>query len=457
MARHVPDTGAGRAGDDAPGTRFDVVQGGLDLPLPLVRRVRQKFRAPREASIRDAVAREMRKLDGRVRAGMSVAVGVGSRGVARIAEIARAVVDELKARGTRPYIVPAMGSHGGATPEGQLEVLAGYGVTPEAMGVPVAASMETSLLGRTAAGFPVYFSRAALEADAVLPINRVKVHTSFHGRVESGLCKMLVIGYGKQRGASEIHRRGFDDFHEVIPAAAELILETVNVLGGVATVENAQEDVALLEVVLRERILEREPELLQMSRELMARILFDRIDVLVVDYLGKNISGAGMDPNITRRYSARHLSDPGNPQKIVVLRLTELTHGNACGLGVADVTTRAVVENIDYQKFWTNIITSTELEGGRTPIWMPTDREAIALALATCNRVEPETARLVRIQDTLHLEELWVSEALWQAEGVGRADLEPLGEPQPLAFAPDGHLADLPLPRARHGRAPWQD
>lgn len=435
---------------------FSVVQGGLDIPLPPVRRIRQRFRAPQEAPVRDAIAREMRKLDGRIRAGMTVAVGVGSRGVARIAEIARAVVDELKARGARPYVVPAMGSHGGATPEGQLQVLAGYGVTPETMAVPFAASMETVLLGKTADGFPVYFSQAALEADAVLPINRIKAHTNFHGPVESGLCKMLVIGYGKQKGAGEIHRRGFDVFHEVIPTAARLVLEKVNVLGGVASVENAHEDVARLEVVPRERILDREPELMQMSRELMARIPFDRLDVLVVDYLGKNISGAGMDPNITRRYSARHLDDPGNPQKIVALRLTELTHGNACGLGTADVTTRAVVENIDYQKFWTNIITSTELEGGKTPIWMPNDHDAIALAVATCNRVDPTAARLVRIQDTLHLEEMWVSEALWQADGVGRSDLEPLGEPRPMAFAPDGHLADLPLPSYRHGRAAWQ-
>ncbi len=434
---------------------FNVVDGGLALPLPRVRRIRQRFDARREAPVKDAVAREMKVFDGRIRPGQTVAVGVGSRGVARIAEITRAAIDELKARGAKPYVVPAMGSHGGGTPEGQMEVLAGYGVTPETMGVPFRAEMETVQIGVTPGGFPVNQSKAALEADFLLPVNRVKVHTDFHGPVESGLCKMLVIGYGKHTGAAVIHKRGFDTFHETIPAAARLLLDTGKVLGGIASVENAREDVARIEAVPAERILAREPELLQMSRDLMARIPFDRLDVLVVDYLGKNISGAGMDPNVTGRYSVRHIQDPRNPQKLVVLRLTELTHGNACGLGLADVTTRAVLENIDYQKYWTNIITSTELGGGKTPIWMMTDREAVALAVATANRVEPATARLVRIESTLHLEEMWVSESLWQADGRGRADLEPLSEPQAMPFTAEGHLADLPLPTFRHGLAAW--
>ncbi|HEX7125682.1 MAG TPA: lactate racemase domain-containing protein [Thermodesulfobacteriota bacterium] len=434
---------------------FNVVDGGLDLPLPEVRRIRQRLDATREAPVRDAVAREMKVFDGRIRPGQTVAVGVGSRGVARIAEITRAVVDELKARGAKPYVVPAMGSHGGGTPEGQMEVLAGYGVTPETMGVPFRAEMDTVQIGVTPGGFPVHQSKAALEADFLLPVNRIKVHTDFHGPVESGLCKMLVIGYGKHTGAAVIHKRGFDTFHETIPAAARLILDTGKVLGGIATVENAREDVARIEAVPAERILAREPELLKMSRDLMATIPFGRLDVLVVDYLGKDVSGAGMDPNVTGRYSVRHIQDPRNPQKLVVLRLTERTHGNACGLGLADVTTRAVLENIDYQKYWTNIITSTELGGGKTPIWMMNDRDAIALAVATANRVEPATARLVRIESTLHLEEMWVSESLWQTEGQGRAGLEPLSDPQPMAFTAEGHLADLPLPAFRHGLAAW--
>jgi hypothetical protein len=375
--------------------------------------------------------------------------------VARIAEVARGVVDELTRRGARPFVVPAMGSHGGATPEGQLEVLASYGVTPEAMGVPFDASMDTVELGRTPSGFPVHMGRAAAQADAVLPVNRVKVHTDFHGPVESGLCKMLVIGFAKQRGARLAHKQGFDRFHELVPEAARLVLGTGKVLGGVATVEHAGEDVARLEVVPPEAILEREPQLLEESRRLMPKIPFDRLDVLVVDHLGKDISGAGMDPNVTGRYTVRHIVDPRNPQKLVVLRLTERTHGNACGLGLADVTTRAVVENVDFQKYWTNIITSTELGGGKTPIWMTNDRQAIALALATANRAEPASARLVRLHSTLHLEEMSVSEALWEAEGRLSPGLEALGRPEPMRFTADGHLADLPLPTFRHGLAAW--
>ena len=434
---------------------FSIAEGGLSFPLPKWRRVAQTIEAPRMDSIPEAVAREMRKIEQRVRPGMSVAVGVGSRGVARLAEIVRAVLAELKRLGARPFIVPAMGSHGGATPEGQLEVLAGYGVTPQSMDVPFDPTMETVQLGTTSTGMPVHWSRAALRADAVLPINRVKAHTDFHGDVESGLSKMLAIGFGKQKGAATVHRRGFDTFHEVVPETARLVFEKVNVLGGVASVENALEDVAHLEAVPGDRIAAREPELMRLSRTLMPRIPFDSLDVLVVDYLGKDVSGMGMDPNITGRYSVRHLVDPRNPKKLAVLRLTERTHGNACGLGVADLTTRAVVENIDYQKYWTNVVSSTELTNGKTPIWVPDDRSAIALAILTAPRTDPLAPRLVRIESTLHLREMWVVEALWQSDGRGQPLLRPLAEPCEMQFTADGRLADLPPPRGSNGRAPW--
>jgi len=436
---------------------FRIVEGGLSFPLPKWRRIAQSFDAPRVDSIPEAIAREMRKLEGRVRPGMSVAVGVGSRGVARLAEIVRATVTGLKRLGTRPFIVPAMGSHGGATAEGQMEVLAGYGVTPQSMDVPFDPSMETVQLATTASGMPLYWSRAALRADAVLPVNRVKAHTDFHGEVESGLSKMLAIGFGKQKGAATVHRRGFDTFHEVVPETARLVFEKVNVLGGVASVENALEDVSHLEVVPGDRIASREPELMRLSRSLMPRIPFDRLDVLVVDYLGKDISGMGMDPNVTGRYAVRHIVDPRNPKKLAVLRLTELTHGNACGLGVADVTTRAVVENVDYQKYWTNVVASTELTNGKTPIWVPDDRSAIARAIATAPRTDPLAPRLVRIESTLRLHEMWVAEALWQSDGRSQPSLRALGEPCEMAFATDGRLADLPPPRGAHGRAPWTE
>jgi hypothetical protein len=254
-----------------------------------------------------------------------------------------------------------------------------------------------------------------------------------------------------------VHLRGFDTFDRVGPEAAKAVLDHVHVLGGIATVENAAEDVAHLEVVLPDQLLSREAELLARSRELMPRIPFDALDVVVVDWMGKDISGMGMDPNVTGRYAVRHIVDPRNPKRLVVLRLTERTHGNACGLGVADITTRAVIDNVDYQKYWTNVVASTELNNGKTPLWVPDDRSAIALAIATAPRTDRAAPRLVRIESTLQLAELWISETLWQREGKNRADLTPLSEAVDPAFSPDGHLADLPLPRFSHGRAPWTD
>lgn len=430
---------------------FRVEHGRLDFPLPEWRRIRQRFEAPREPDVRAAVSREMERIRPSVRPGMTVAVGVGSRGLARLAEITRAVVDEFRAMGAVPFIVPAMGSHGGATPEGQLGVLARYGVTSETMGVEIRAEMEVELVGRVSAAHsptgsvPVYFSRAALAADAVFAVNRVKVHTSFHGPVESGLSKMLSIGFGKHVGAAGLHRLGTQAFETVVPAAARLILDSVKVLGGLATIENAFEEVAHLEVVPAADIPACEPELLDLSRRLMPSIPFRHVDVLVVDYLGKDISGDGMDPNITGRHGTWELTDHDlNPEKIVVLRLTEATHGNVCGLGLADITTRSVVEAIDHQATWTNVVTSLELGFGRIPMWMDDDRTAIALALSTCPGVDPSRARLVRVHSTLHLEEMWVSEDLWRGDGAGRPELEPLSEPVVPAFTTDGRLVDLP-------------
>ena len=435
---------------------FQITSESLDFPLPKIRKIKQRFSAPTEISVADAVAREFEKIDSSIQPSMRIAVGVGSRGIAQIAPITKSVLSELKARGAVPFIVPAMGSHGGATPQGQMEVLAGYGVTPETMHVEFRPEMETEQLGTTPDGFPVYFARAALDADAVFPINRVKLHTDFHGPVESGLSKMIVIGFGKHRGASLIHQNGFDTFHDTIPAAASLILEKVHVLAGLATIENAREETARIEIVSGRDIQVREPELMAYSRSLFPRIPFQHLDVLAVDYLGKDISGGGMDPNVTGRYTVRHITEPDrNPKKIVVLRLTELTHGNACGLGLADLTTRAVIDNIDYQQTWTNIVTSTELTGGKTPIWLPNDRQAIALALRTCNRVNIQAPRFVRIHSTLHIEDMWVSEALWQSDGKNNPQLEALTAALDFAFTPEGNLDGLDWPSSSYGRPAW--
>lgn len=418
-------------------------QPGQLPPLPQMVRVRQKFPRPAEPDIRAAVRREFERpaVGERLRPGMKVAIGVGSRGLARLAEIVRAVVDEVKARGAEPFIVPAMGSHGGATPEGQMEVLASYGVTPEAIGVPFRPSLETKVLGTTEHGVNVFLSTEALAADAIIPVCRVKLHTDFRGPIESGFCKMLAIGFGKLRGAESIHAWGFSEFNWAIPEVAEYIAAHVpQVAFAVCSLENAFEDVARIEAVPVAQMLTREPELLAESASYMAKILSDKFDVLVVDELGKNISGGGMDPNITGRHTGPHMSGGPSIQKIVVLGLTEETHGNACGIGYADITTRRVVEGMDHHKTWTNIVTSTVLRGGAIPIWMPSDRDAIALAIKACNRIDFEKPRLVRIKNTLELQTMHVSASFWESDLKHRQDMEALSEAEPWPLDQQGNL-----------------
>lgn len=402
-----------------------LVAGGLDVRFPSGAYVRQKFGGPAIDSAADEVRRALSRPEvlERIRPGMRIAVGVGSRGIKCIFEVAKATVDFLKQQGAHPFIVPAMGSHGGATPEGQMMVLQQYGITPESMGVPFEATMDVVSLGESAGGVPVYFSRAALEADGVIPIGRVKPHTSFRGRVESGIYKMLAIGLGKHQGAATLHSFGFERFAELIPEVGDHILSRVPIVGAVAIVENAREDPALIEVLLPEEIAIREPQLLEMAKGWMGRILFDEFEVLVVDEIGKDISGDGMDPNVTGRFSLPFMSGGPRVQKIAVLDLTDETHGNANGIGAADVTTQTLLDKIDFVQTYTNAITSTVLSVAKLPIVMPTKRAAVALCLKTLNGVKPEQARIVRIKNTLELEEIWISDPLLE-EVEGRSDIE---------------------------------
>lgn len=402
-----------------------LVSGGLDFPFPSGAYVRQKFEGPRIERVTEEVRRQLSRpeIAQRIRPGMRIAVGVGSRGIKCIFDVTKATVDFLKEQGAKPVIVPTMGSHGGATPEGQLEVLRGYGITPEALGVPFDASMDVVLLAETPQGVPVYFSRPALEADGIIPIGRVKAHTAFRGPVESGIYKMLAIGFGKHRGAATLHSYGFAEFARLIPEVGETILAKVPVVCGIAIVENASEDPALIEALAPGEIGRREPELLELSKKWMSRILFDEFDVLIVDEIGKNISGDGMDPNVTGRYFLPFMSGGPRIQKIAVLDLTDETHGNANGIGAADVTTQDVLDKFDFFQTYTNAITSTVLSVAKLPIVMPTKRSAVALALKTINGVSPQEARVVRIKNTLELEEIWISDALL-AEAQGRSDIE---------------------------------
>ncbi|UCH49498.1 MAG: DUF2088 domain-containing protein [Betaproteobacteria bacterium] len=439
------------------GDRIEVnIAGGLDIPLPRMVHVRQKFQMPRLESVSATVIEEFNKPEVRekVKPGMTIAVGVGSRGVNNIAECAKTVIAELKSLGAKPFIFPAMGSHGGATAEGQKEVLDGYGVTEDFVGCPVKSSMEVVEIAKADDGMPVYLDKQAAGADAIALICRVKPHTNFRAPIESGIVKMLTIGMGKITGATTLHTYGMDMFGELLPKTAQIIMDKKNFLFGVGMVENAADETAIIEVVPQEEVFEREPVLQAKAKELMPRLQFDEIDVLLVEKIGKNISGSGMDPNITGR-NCRFIEWDMKPfvKKIAVLGLTPETHGNATGLGAADVITMKLYKEIDIGKTYANIITSTYLDGGAIPIIMNTDQEAIQLAVKTVVRVKPEDTKIVRIATTLDVVDIHVSEPMLPFIEANPSMFEIVGDPEPFKFDAKGGLYPMLAPQREHAPA----
>jgi hypothetical protein len=412
--------------------------------------VRQKFPASALVDIRSTLAREFATVAGRVKPGARLAVAVGSRGIANLQAIVAGVLENLKVASAQLFIVPAMGSHGGATPEGQKELLAEYGITEAALGVPIRAGMEARCLGRTGDGVDVFFSEEALKADGVVVVNRVKPHTDFlSDTLGSGLMKMLVVGLGKRVGAANYHtsasRFGYE---HVIRTSARVTLRTAPILFGVGIVENQFHDTARLAVVLPEDMERREGELFVEARRLMPRLPFDDIDLLIVDRVGKNVSGSGMDPNIIGRslhgYSALLGERSGNPsiRRIVVRDLTPESHGNATGVGLADFTTTRLVRQMDARVTYLNSLTALSLQSAKIPIYFETDREVVAAALESLAMRDTTQAKVVRIQDTLSLERLAVSESY--AESVReRSDLEAMSEARAMTFDAEGSLAPL--------------
>ncbi len=417
--------------------------GGDDFELPHVFRARQVFPRERLEDIEAAVAAELEKFPaGRV-AGKRIALTAGSRGVANQARILRAVADALKAKGAQPFIVPGMGSHAGATAEGQREFIAGYGITEEAMGVPILSDMDVVLLGTTASGFPVYCDRNAAEADYILPVHRIKPHTDFKGSIESGLCKMMVIGLGKHRGATHIHRLGLSVFASLIPEAARIFLESGKVLGGVAVVENAYDETMLIEAILPENIIEREKILLARAKESMAKFYVDSIDVLLIDEIGKDISGAGMDSNVVARPVTGLPGFEACPiKRIALLGISERSHGNAIGFGVADVVTARFMKQLDLEATYINALTSRGLEAIRIPMVANNDRDALKICVHCGHGVEPADAKVVRIANTLMLSDLLLSEPYLPLIRDDRR-FEILSDPEPMRFDADGGLARL--------------
>jgi hypothetical protein len=369
----------------------------------------------------------------------SIAIGVGSRGVARVGEVVAALVAFLKEAGAEPFIVPAMGSHGASTAEGQARVLAHMGVDEDKVRCPVRATMETVKIGETPSGVAVYMDQNAYEAEAVIVVNRVKPHTAFRGTVESGPTKMLAIGLGKQRGAHSIHSDGWENIHRTIPEAARVAVESGKVAFGLALLENAEEEPCKVVAIPAEDLEAGEAPLLEEAKRNLARLPFDEIDVLIVDEIGKNISGDGADPNVTGRYPTDSASGGPAVQRMVFLGLTEETGGNANGLGMADVVTERLASGMDRPATYMNALTSTTPTPVRIPMVMPTDRMAIAAALIMCAGVKAPEARLVRIQDTLNLRRIWVSESLLN-EVEADERLSVLEDPRPLSFSEDGSI-----------------
>jgi hypothetical protein len=412
-----------------------------DVPLPRVAPVRQRFPAAEVADVAAAVREELKRpgVGDRVRPGMRVAVAVGSRGISAIDRIVAAVVAGLRERGAAPFLVPAMGSHGGATAEGQVRVLSELGVTEASAGCPIRSSMEVVEIGRLDNGLPVYADRHAHEADGVVVVNRVKPHTSFRGPSESGLVKMLTIGLGKQKGADSCHAWGMAGMAENLVAMAEISLARVRVLFGVATVENAYDRPAKLVAVPAPEIVRRDRELLVEAWANMPRILLDPLDVLVVDRIGKEFSGVGMDPNIIGRYTTTLLSGGPSIARIAVLDLSDATHGNANGVGLADLVTRRLVDRIDHASTYVNALTSRVPPSVRIPLTVESDRLAIQAAVKTCGAKDLSRVRLARIPNTLHLGEIWISEALLD-EARANPAITLRGEPRALEFDGAGRL-----------------
>lgn len=385
-----------------------------DIPVPKMAKVKQVFDATKVDDLRTVLQAELEKeyIKETVKPGMEIAVAVGSRGLDRLVETTAVTVQFLQGLGAKPFIVPCMGSHGGATGEGQKAVLEHLGVTEESVHAEIRSSMEVVKLGELPNGLPVYIDEIASQADGIVVINRVKPHTAFRGPVESGIMKMISIGLGKQKGAEACHQLGFKHMAEHVPAMAKMTMSKMPILFAVATVENAFDKVAEITVLAPQEIEEKEIKLQALSKTLLPKLHFDKIDVLVLDEIGKNISGDGMDPNITGRYPTPYAHGGPDVTKMVVLDLTPQTEGNANGVGTSDFTTQRLVDKMDREATYANGLTSTVVGPTHISTTLPNDEQAIQAAIKTCNILDFTKVKMVRIKNTLELSEIEVSEAL---------------------------------------------
>ena len=415
------------------------------MSFPRMVRVKQSFDATRVNDIPGEVDRQLATLNlgTSIRPGQTVAITAGSRGIANIAIIIKAACDHVRTLGAKPIIVPAMGSHGGGTPEGQREIIEGYGVTEAFTGAEIRSSMETVIVDTTPQGIPVHFDKHAFNCDHVLVVGRVKPHTGFVGPVESGLHKMMLIGLGKHEGAKIYHRAILDfSFLEIIRAVADVVLKKCRIVAGLAIVENAYDETGLIAAVAPSQFFERESELLTQARAWLPKLPFASVQLLIIDQIGKNISGTGMDTNVIGRKYNDHAAtehDDVSVKRIFVRGLTEATHGNATGIGIAEFTNSRTIQQVDRKITAINCLTGGHPTAAMLPIAFDTDQGVIAAALPTLGLVEPTKAKVVHISNTLHLGEVLVSEA-YLPELQQRSDLSIVSGPSEMDFDADGNL-----------------
>lgn len=412
-----------------------------DVPIPRMAAVRQVFDSDHIEDIPGEMRRELSReaVRAKIRPGMRIAITAGSRGIDHLAVIIRELVSFLKEQGALPFVIPAMGSHGGATAEGQLAIVHEYGVTEEFVGCPVLATMEVVKIGELDDGRPIFINRLAAEADGIISLNRIKAHTAFRGSYESGVMKMLTIGLGCQQGAEVCHRQGILHLGENVEKFAFGILKNANVLLGVGIIENAYDQTAMIRVMTGEEIPAVEPELLKLAKARMACLKLPQVDVLIVDRIGKDISGEGMDPNIAGRFIVPTIQGGIQATRIGILDITEKTLGNVVGLGMADTCSKRVVERMSREATYPNSLTSTVTSLCKIPMYFDTQKETIQATIKMTPGKAPEEITMIRIRDTLSMDTIWVSENLIPAV-ENMPDMQLLTEPEALQFDADGNL-----------------
>lgn len=417
------------------------IEGMEHIEVPGMLHIRQRYDPTKIDDLAGHLTRQLEALPQQNLCGKRIAVTAGSRGIPHIALLYRTVCAYLRRCGAEPFLVPAMGSHGGGTAEGQTDILAAYGLTEESVGAPIRSCMDVVEYGRLDNGTHLYCDRLAAEADGIVVMNKVKPHTDFRAEHESGLTKMIAIGIAKHKGATEFHRLGFEHFAQRLPQAAEQFLQAYNVPFAVGIVQNAYDEICTLEAAPGGELLALDAKLLREAKQKIPRLKCNSVDVLIIDRIGKEISGFGADPNVTGRTNGIQADFAGvlDTQKIFIAGLTETTHHNGSGIGAADLTTRRCLNSIDWGITWTNLITSGRIKGANIPMYLDNDRDAIRLAIRTCAGINPAKVRIARIRTTLDLNELQVSPALYE-ELCQRDDVELLEAEKPFAFDADGFM-----------------